>query len=182
MYSKLVITAAIAAALGFASLQASAAQTDPGEHAEAMATRSAKITPTRAVTIAERGGGTAYGFGMESQGSGHWYEVDMLRHGHPMVVRIDSNSGHVLGSSPARGDDKAGAHALDHANLKLGPAIATAERAAHNPAMEANATGSGASAAVIVDISAPRGIQHYKVTGQGGQLHATRIAHDPTGG
>ncbi|MBU6478415.1 MAG: hypothetical protein KGQ32_10835, partial [Xanthomonadaceae bacterium] len=96
MHRKLAIATVVAAAFGIVSLQASAAQTGPSEHAEAAATRHATISPTRAVTIAERGGGTAYGFGMESEHSGHWYEVDLLRHGQPTIVRIDPNNGHVL--------------------------------------------------------------------------------------
>lgn len=180
MRSKLIITAAIAAILGIASLQASAANTDPSEHAEAMATRSAKITPTRAVAIAEHGGGTAYGFGMESERSGHWYEVDVLRHGQPTIVRIDSSNGHVLGSGPAHGEDAAGAHALDGGSLKLDDAIATAEREGKGPAMEATATGSGTNAAVIVDVVVAHGIDHYRVSSRGGRIHATRIARDPT--
>lgn len=180
MHRKLVITAVIAATLGVASLQASAANTDPSEHAEAMATRSAKITPAQAVSIAEHGGGTAYGFGMESERSGHWYEVDVLRHGQPTIVRIDSNNGHVLGNSRAHGEDAAGAHALDGSSLKLDAAIATAERKGKGPAMEATATGSGANAAVIVDVAVVHGIDHYRVSSQGGQMRVAKIARDST--
>lgn len=180
MRTKLVIAAAIAATLGVASLQASAAKTDPSEHAEATATRTAKITPIRALAIAEQGGGTAYGFGMESQGSGHWYEVDVLRQGQPTIVRIDPNNGHVLGSSRAHGEDAAGAHALDGSSLKLDAAIAAAERKGKGPAMEATPTGSGAHAAVIVDVAVARGIDHYRVSGQGSQMHVSKIARDPT--
>ncbi len=180
MHRKLVITAVIAATLGIASLQASAANQNASEHAEATATRSATISPTKAVTIAEKSGGTAYGFGMESEHSGHWYEVDVLRHGQPTIVRIDPNNGHVLGTSRARGEDAAGAHALNGSSLKLEAAIATAEREGKGPAMEATATGSGAHAAVIVDIAVAHGIDHYRVSSQGGQMHVAKIARDPT--
>ena len=180
MHSRHIIVAAIAATLGVASLQASAATQDPSEHAEAMATRHAAISPTRAVSIAEKGGGTAYGFGMESEHNGHWYEVDLLRHGQPTIVRIDPDNGHVLGSSAAHGEDAAGAHALDGGSLKLGAAIATAEREGKGPAMEATAMGSGAKAAVIVDIAVAHGIDHYRVSSQGGQMHVVKIARDPT--
>lgn len=180
MHRTVAITATLAAVCAIASLQAFAGTTDPGESAEAAATRRAVISPTRAIALAEKGGGTVYGFGMESERSGHWYEVDILRHGTPTIVRIDSASGRVLGTSRARGEDATGAHALDGSALQLGAAVAAAERKAKGPAMEATPVGAGTTAAVIVDIAGAQGMEHYRVSMENGKLRIVKIARDPT--
>ncbi|MEO6969225.1 MAG: PepSY domain-containing protein [Rhodanobacteraceae bacterium] len=161
-------------ALTLASATAFAA--DTGEQSEMMAAAKALITPDKAVAIAEQIGGRAYAMGMEVAGSGHWYEVDVLRNGKPVEVRIDSDNGKVLGSSAARGEDANGAHALAQGKLTLGAAIADAERAGSGTAMEATSNGSGSRAAVIVDVVHGNTISHYRESMVGGQIRGVKTA------
>lgn len=170
--SKTLIAAAIALTLANAAAHAA----DSGEPAEMAAVLKAPITPDKAVAIAEQAGGRAYGFGMEVASRGHWYEVDVLRDGKPVEVRIDSDNGKLLGSSAARGEDTAGAHALDGGKLTLGAGIAAAERAGAGPALEANAVGSGANAHVVVDIVKGNAIAHYRVTMIDGTINVVKTA------
>ena len=148
---------------------------EPGDHLEMSAVLKSPVTPTQAVKIAEAGGGRAYGYGMEATHHGHWYEVDVLRGDARLELRIDATSGKVLGSSPARGEDVHGAHALDGNTLTFGEAIAQAERVGKGPALEANATGSGDKAYVDVDVIQDHGkrIAHYHVSMHGGHVKTT---------
>jgi hypothetical protein len=151
-----------------------------GDRLEMAAVLKAPITPTRAVKIAERGGGHAYGFGMEANRHGYWYEVDVLRGDANLELRIDAATGKVMRSSAARGEDVQGSHALDGSKLAFGEAVAQAERAGKGPALEANATGHGERAHVDVDIIQYQGkrIAHYRVWVQGGRLHAALTGTD----
>ncbi|MGH8129193.1 MAG: PepSY domain-containing protein [Gammaproteobacteria bacterium] len=153
---------------------------EAGDHLEMAAVLKASITPTQAVKIAENGGGHAYGYGMEATRHGHWYEVDVLRGGARLVIRIDATSGKVIGSSPARGEDAQGAHALDSSKLTLGEAIARAERVGHGPALEANAVGHNDKAYVDVDVIQNHGkrIAHYHVSMHGGRIGTVRTGTD----
>jgi hypothetical protein len=153
---------------------------EPGDHLEMAAVLKSPVTPTQAVKIAEAGGGRAYGYGMEATHHGHWYEVDVLRGDARLELRIDATSGKVLGSSPARGEDAHGAHALDGNQLTFGEALAQAERVGKGPALEANATGHGDKAQVDVDIIQDHGrrIAHYRVSMHGGQTRTTLTGTD----
>lgn len=170
---------AVALAAGFAGV-ALAGHLDAGDQLEIAAVRKATVIPTQAVRVAEAQGGVAYGYGMEVDGARHWYEVDVLRDGAPLQVRIDPTSARVVGTSPARGEDAQGAHALAGGELALGAAIAHAERAGGGPALEADAGGTGASVYVDVDVIQQQGRQvaHYRVTRQGGSLVAVLTGHD----
>lgn len=88
----------------------------------------AAITPDHAIRIAENGGGRAYGYGMEATQNGHWYEVDVLRDGAKLAVRIDPATGKVLGSSAAKGEDAEGANAVDRSKLAFHEAISRPKR------------------------------------------------------
>lgn len=151
-----------------------------GDRLEMAAVLKAPITPTEAVKIAEGGGGRAYGYGMEANQRGHWYEVDVLRGDAELQLRIDTATGKVLGSSAARGEDAQGSHALDGGRLAFGEAVAQAERAGNGPALEANAAGRGDRAHVDVDIIQDQGkrIAHYRVSMQHGSLHTTLTGTD----
>lgn len=153
---------------------------EPGDHMEMAAVLSAPITPTQAVKIAEKDGGHAYGYGMEANHHGHWYEVDVLRGGSKLDIRVNASSGKVLGSSPARGEDAQGAHALDGSKLTFGEAIAQAERIGHGPALEANAAGHGAKAYVDVDVIQDHGkrVGHYHVSMHNGQIGTVMTGTD----
>lgn len=153
---------------------------EAGDHMEMAAVLKAPITPAKAVQIAESGGGHAYGYGMEANRHGHWYEVDVLRGGAKLELRIDASTGKVLGSSPAHGEDARGAHALDGSRLTFGEALAEAERSGGGPALEANATGHGATAYVDVDVIQAHGkrVAHYHVSMRGSQIHAALTGHD----
>ncbi|TAM94695.1 MAG: hypothetical protein EPN40_11510 [Rhodanobacteraceae bacterium] len=165
------------AATGVAAL---AGNIEAGDRVEMAAVLEAPVTPTEAVKIAESGGGHAYGYGMEANQHGHWYEVDVLRGDAKLELRIDAATGKVLGSSAARGEDAQGSHALAGSRLTFGEAIAQAERAGNGPALEANAAGRGERAHVDVDIIQDRGrrIAHYRISMQGGGLHATLTGSD----
>src|SRR6185312_13989629 len=121
---------------------------EAGDRLEMAAVLKSPVTPAQAVKIAEAGGGRAYGYGMEATQHGHWYEVDVLRGDARLELRIDATSGKVLGSSPARGEDARGAHALDGNKLTFANGIAQAKRVSYGPALEANATGQGYNAFV----------------------------------
>ena len=153
---------------------------EPGDHLEMAAVLKAPVTPTQAVKIAEAGGGHAYGYGMEATQHGHWYEVDVLRGDARLELRVDATTGKVLGSSPARGEDARGSHALDGNTLTFGEAIAKAERVGNGPALEANATGRGDKAQMDVDIIKDHGkrIAHYRVSMHGSQINATLTGTD----
>jgi len=140
----------------------------------------APISPTRAVRIAESGGGRAYGYGMEATRRGHWYEVDVLRGNARLELRIDANTGKLIGSGAARGEDARGVHALDGSKLGFGEAIAQAERMGGGPALEASAAGRGAQAHVDVDIIQDHGqrIAHYRVSMQHGEFHTVMTGTD----
>lgn len=170
---------AIVATLVLATtVAACAGSIEPGDRLEMAAVLKSPVTPAQAVQIAETGGGHAYGYGMEATQQGHWYEVDVLRGDARLELRIDATSGKVLGSSPARGEDAHGAHALDGSKLTLGEAIAQAERVGNGPALEANATGRNDKAHVDVDIIQDQGkrIAHYQVG-----MHASQIKVTLTG-
>lgn len=163
-----------------ATTAAMAGGIEPGDRLEMAAVLKAPITPTRAVQIAEGSGGHAFTYGMEAIPSGHWYEVSVLQGNAKRLVKIDATSGKVIGSSPARGEDAQGAHALADGGLTFGQAIAEAERAGGGPALEANAGGHGDQAYVDVDVIQKRGSQiaHYRVALHNGQLHATLTGTD----
>ena len=176
-----IFTQSIVVALALpVATAALAGSIEAGDHIEMAAVLKAPITPTKAVQIAESGGGNAYGYGMEANRHGHWYEVDVLRGNAKLLLRIDASTGKVLGSSPARGDDAQGAHALDGGKLTFGAAIAQAERVGNGPALEANATGHGDRAYVDVDVIQNQGKQvaHYQVSMRGGQIQATLTGTD----
>ena len=153
---------------------------EAGDRLEMAAVLKSPVTPTQAVKIAEAGGGRAYGYGMEATPHGHWYEVDVLRGNARLELRIDATSGRVLGSSPARGEDAHGAHALDGNKLSFGEAIAQAERVGNGPALEANAMGHGDKARVDVDVIQEHGkrIAHYHVSMRGGQTETAVTGTD----
>ncbi|MGH8124284.1 MAG: PepSY domain-containing protein [Rhodanobacteraceae bacterium] len=173
------ITIALALGTGF-SLVALAGDIEAGDHMEMAAVLKAPVTPTQAVKIAESGGGTAYGYGMEANQHGHWYEVDVLRGGAKLLLRIDASSGKVLGSSVAHGEDAQGAHALTGSKLTFGQAIAKAERVGHGPALEADSAGHGDSAHVDVDVIQNHGrrVAHYRVSMHNGQVRSILTGSD----
>lgn len=168
------------ALLAATSTVALAGGIEPGDHLEMAAVLKAPITPAKAVKIAENGGGRAYGYGMEATHHGDWYEVDVLRGGAKLDLRIDPTTGKVLGSSPARGEDAQGAHALDGSKLTFGEAIAQAERVGHGPALEASAAGHGAKAHVDVDIIQNYGqrIAHYRISMHDAQIQSVVTGTD----
>lgn len=159
---------------------ASAGGIEAGDRLEMAAVLEAPISPTRAVRIAENGGGRAYGYGMEATRRGHWYEVDVLRGNARLELRIDANTGKLIGSGAARGEDAQGAHALDGNKLGFGAAIAQAERMGGGPALEASAAGHGEHAHVDVDIIQDHGqrIAHYRVSMQHGEFHIAMTGSD----
>jgi len=153
---------------------------EAGDRLEMAAVLKSPVTPAQAVKIAEAGGGRAYGYGMEATSHGHWYEVDVLRGNARLDLRIDATTGKVLGSSPARGEDAHGAHALDGSKLTFAEALAQAERAGNGPALEANATGHGDTAHVDVDVIQDHGqrIAHYRVSMHGGRIETAMTGAD----
>lgn len=178
---KRVLSRSLVATLVLATTAAAfAGNIEAGDHLEMAAVLKSPVTPTQAVKVAEAGGGRAYGYGMEATPHGHWYEVDVLRGNARLELRIDATSGKVLGSSPARGEDAHGAHALDGSKLSFGEAIAQAERVGNGPALEANATGHGSSARVDVDVIQDHGrrIAHYHVSVHGGQIETAMTGTD----
>lgn len=165
---------AVALALG-ASTVVAAAQLDAEDRAEAAAVVHAPVTPTHAVQIAEQDGGRPYALGFESGKQGNWYEVEVLRNRQPMEVRIDPQTGKVLGTSKAKGEDTKGAHALDHSKLSLSMAVGQAERVGNGTAMEATSMGSGADAHVVVDVvQQDQKVAHYRVSMHDGQIKAAQ--------
>src|SRR6185437_16871910 len=81
---KRIVTtgATIALVLGAGVTTAAlAGHIEAGDRMEMAAVLKAPITPTQAVKIAESGGGHAFGYGMEANQHGHWYEVSVLRGG-----------------------------------------------------------------------------------------------------
>lgn len=173
------VAIALSLGVGFSSA-AFAGHIEAGDHMEMAAVLKAPVTPTQAVKIAESGGGSAYGYGMEANPHGHWYEVDVLRGGARLLLRIDATSGKVLGSAPARGEDARGAHALAGGKLTFGEAIAQAERVGNGPALEADAAGHGSTAHVDVDVIQDQGkrIAHYRVSMRDGRIHSTLTGTD----
>ena len=171
------LIAALAIGMTAAAL---AGSIEPGDRLEMAAVLKSPVTPAQAVKIAEAGGGRAYGYGMEATQRGHWYEVDVLRGDAKLELRIDATTGKVLGSSPARGEDAQGAHALEGNKLTFGEAIAQAERVGNGPALEANAAGHGDKAYVDVDIIRDHGkrIAHYRVSMRAGQVEAAMTGTD----
>lgn len=168
----------IAVSLALAMTTAAfAGSIEPGDHMEMAAVLKAPISPAKAVRIAESGGGRAFAYGMEANPHGHWYEVSVLRGGSRLLLRIDADTGKVLGSRPATGEDARGAEALAGSRLTFGEAIAQAERAGDGPALEANAAGHGSQAHVDVDVIQDHGkrIAHYKVSMHAGRPHAVLI-------
>lgn len=153
---------------------------EAGDRLEMAAVLKSPVTPTRAVKIAEAGGGRAYGYGMEATHKGHWYEVDVLRGNARLELRIDATTGRVLGSRPARGEDARGAHALDGSKLTFSEAIAQAERIGNGPALEADAAGRGDTAHVDVDVIQDHGrrIAHYRVSTRGGRTETAMTGSD----
>ncbi|MGH8125525.1 MAG: PepSY domain-containing protein, partial [Rhodanobacteraceae bacterium] len=172
---------AIALALGVGvTTVALAGHIEAGDRMEMAAVLKAPVTPTRAVKIAESGGGRAYGYGMEANRHGHWYEVDVLRGGAKLDLRIDATTGKVLGSSAASGEDAQGARALDGSQLNFGEAIALAERVGKGPALEADSAGHGVKAHVDVDVIQDHGrrVAHYRVSMHNGQMRSTLTGSD----
>lgn len=181
MNRNIATAMAIALTLGFgATTPAFAGHIESGDHMEMTAVLKASVAPIQAVRIAESGGGHAYGYGMEANQHGHWYEVSVLRGGAKLLLRIDATTGKVLGSAPARGEDAQGAHALDGSKLGFGEAIAQAERVGNGPALEASAAGDGGNAHVDVDVIQNQGqrVAHYRVTLHGGQICIRRASVD----
>lgn len=172
---------AIAMSLALCTTAAAmAGSIEAGDHPEMAAVLKAPITPTKAVQIAESGGGSAFTYGMEANPHGHWYEVSVLRGDAKLFLKIDADTGKVMSSSPAHGEDAQGAHALAGSKLAFGEAIAEAERIGGGPALEANAAGHGTRAHVDVDVIQNQGkrIAHYRVSMQDGKLHATMTGAD----
>lgn len=169
--AALVLTAATAAFAG---------GIEPGDRMEMAAVLKAPVSPVRAVRIAEAGGGHAFTYGMEANPHGHWYEVSVLRGGAKLLLKINAESGRVIGSSAAHGEDAQGAHALDGGKLAFGVAIAQAERAGGGPALEANAVGQGDKAYVDVDVIQDHGqrIAHYRVSLHKGQIETRKAGVD----
>lgn len=146
------LAAAVALGLALAGA-AGSAHADASEAAEIAAVSKATITPLAALAKAEQHtGGHAYGLGLEVARHGTWYEVQMNVRNRPMVARIDPHSGAFLGISPARGEDRNGAHTLDGRRIDLGMAIRAAETTSHGRAMEAGPEGHGAAAHWDVDV------------------------------
>ncbi|HKZ10693.1 MAG TPA: PepSY domain-containing protein [Rhodanobacteraceae bacterium] len=146
---------------------------------EMTAVTRAPITPSHAIKIAEDGGGTAYGYGMESTRNGrNWYVVNVLRGGAKLAVRIDPSTGKVLGSSAAKGEGAEGSNALEGSKLTFSEAIAQAERVGHGPALEANAAGHGSNAYVDVDVIKGKSIAHYRVSARGSQIKTALTGTD----
>jgi len=180
---KRIVTtgAAIALVLGVGVTSAAfAGHIEAGDHMEIDAVLKAPVTPTQAVKIAESGGGHAFGYGMEANQHGHWYEVSVLRGGAKLLLRIDATTGKVLGSAPAHGDDAQGAHVLDGSKLGLDEAIAQAERVGNGPALEAGAAGQGKDAHVDVDVIQNHGqrVAHYRESMENGQIHSKLTGTD----
>lgn len=172
-----VLAASIALTVAGAAV---AGSIEAGDRLEMAAVLQSPITPTRAVQIAEAGGGRAFGYGMEANTHGHWYEVSVLRGSSKLLLKIDARSGKLIGSSAAHGDDAQGAYALADSTLKFGAAIAAAEHAGGGPALEADAAGHGATAHVDVDVIQDHGreIAHYRVSLEGGHLHSVKTGTD----
>ncbi len=171
----------LAAALALTTATAGfAGAIEPGDHMEMAAVLKAQVSPVQAVRIAEAGGGHAFTYGMEANAHGHWYEVSVLRGGAKLLLKINAESGKVIGSSAARGEDAQGAHALDGSKLAFGVAIAQAERAGGGPALEANAAGHGNKAYVDVDVIQDHGqrIAHYHVSLHNGQIQTRKTGVD----
>ncbi len=178
---RIVSSRTLVAALVLATAAtAFAGSIEAGDRLEMAAVLESPVTPAQAVKIAETGGGRAYGYGMEATPHGHWYEVDVLRGNARLELRIDANNGKVIGSSPARGEDAHGAHALDGGKLTFGEAITQAERAGNGPALEANAAGHGDTAHVDVDVIQDHGkrIAHYRVSMHGGRIGTVMTGTD----
>lgn len=178
---KQILARAIAASLALTmTATAVAGSIESGDRLEMAAVLEAPVSPTRAVQIAESGGGRAYGYGMEATRRGHWYEVDVLRGNAELELRIDASTGRLIGSSAARGEDAQGAHALAGSKLTFGQAIAQAERVGGGPALEASAAGHGGHACVNVDVIQDHGhrIAHYRVSIMNGRLHAELTGSD----
>lgn len=128
-------------------------------------------------SAAANGGGTPYGYGMESTRRGqNWYFVNLLRDGAPVEVRIDPATGKVLRSSAATGEAAKGANALKGSKLTLREAVAKAERAGNGRALEAGAAGQGSSAYVDVDVIQGHTIAHYRVSMRKGRVHVVKTA------
>lgn len=179
MHHSLIRALAATIALTVAGA-AVAGSIEAGDRLEMATVLKAPITPTHAVEIAEAGGGRAFGYGMEANAHGHWYEVSVLRGSAKLLLKIDARSGKVIGSSAAHGDDARGAYALADNPLKFGAAIAEAERVGNGPALEADAAGHGTAAHVDVDVIQNHGrqIAHYRVSLNGGHIHAIKTGTD----
>lgn len=178
---KHVMAQAVAIALiATVATAATAGSIEPGDHLEMAAVLKSPITPTRAIQIAETGGGRAYGYGMEANQHGHWYEVDVLRGGAKLLVKVNADSGKIIGSSAAHGEDAQGSAALAGSKLTFGGAIATAERVGGGPALEADAAGHGRDAHVDVDVIQDHGKQvaHYRVSTRNGQIRTVKTGTD----
>lgn len=165
----LLFAAALSLALGLPALAGTIAHEDRMEMA---AVTHAAITPDHAIRIAEDSGGVAYGYGMEATRNGQWYEVDVLRAGAKLAVRIDPATGKLLRSSAAKGEDAEGANALYRSGLTFREAVTKAEQAGHGRALEASAAGHGNDAHVDVDVIQGRSVAHYRVSIHNGQIRA----------
>lgn len=164
-------------ALALAATTASAAGIDAGDRAEMAAVLKASITPAKALEIAQSDGSRAFALGLETAGNGGYYEVSILRNHAKLVLHIDANSGKVLSSGAARGEEGQGAEALVGAKFTFADAIVQAELAGGGPALEASAGGRGEQAHVDVDIIQGRGarIAHYRVSIQAGKWQVSLI-------
>lgn len=158
-------------ALTLAATSASAVGIDTGDRAEMAEVLKAPITPAKALAIAQSDGSRAFALGLETTGTGGYYEVSILRNHAKLVLHIDADSGKVLSSGPARGEEAQGAQALVGAGFSFTDAVAQAELVGGGPTLEASAGGHGAQAHVDVDIIQDRGarIAHYRVTLQAGK-------------
>lgn len=162
------------------TVAATAGGVDAGDRLEVSAVLKAPVTPTKAVQIAEAGGGRAYAYGMEANQQAHWYEIAILRGGAKLLVKIDATTGRVIGSSAAHGEEAQGSRALEGTSLTFGSALAHAERVGGGPALEASAAGHGAGAHVNVDVIQNGGSQvaHYRVSSEDGRIRVVRIGAD----
>lgn len=150
------------------------AYAETGDASEAAATLKAKISPVRAIKLAQEDShGKAFGMGMEVADSKAWYEVQVDVKGKPMVARINPDTGAWLGMKPAEGEDAEGMTTLAHAKVDLTEAVRAAENAGHGRALEAGVSGEGDEAHYAVDIARQGGaIVHFAVDPATGAVHA----------
>ena len=166
-----LFTGAMSGALALLALGTGQARGAAGEAGEIAAITAARITPTRAIAIAEgRTHGRAFGMGLEVAPSGTWYEVQLNVGGKPMLARVAPESGRFLGIAAARGEDADGLHSLDGRPLTLAGAITAAERHAGGRALEAGPYGKGRDAHYDVDVVKAGAVSHWSVNAHTGAV------------